>query len=115
MTVHVIDATNKKIGRVASEAAGLLLAKNSVQYKRNETAPAEVHIKNPAGLIVSQKKRTSKEYLSYSGYPAGLRRQSLQKIITDKGVEEVLRRAVYGMLPKNKIRDQRIKNLKFVQ
>ncbi len=52
-----------------------------------------------------------KIYKNYSGYPGGLKERTMKKVVSDKGMKEVLRIAIKGMLPKNKLRDRMIKNL----
>lgn len=112
-TPYTIDATDRPIGRVATEAASILLGKNSAEFAKNAVAPVEVIIENADKLKISEKKRSQKDYQRFSGYPGGLKIQSLQDLINKKGYEEVLRKAVYGMLPGNKLRAQRMKHLTF--
>lgn len=109
--MKIIDAQNQKIGRVASEAAKSLMGKDTVTYKPNEVG-GKVHITNASKLAITEKKTKEKEYAKYSGFPGGLRFETLEKIIKNKGHEEVLRRAIKRMLPSNRLRDLRLKNLK---
>ena len=108
---HVLDAQNKSLGRVASQAASLLMGKNLVTFARNKAPEVKVKIINASKADIKSKKIGDKNYISYSGYPGGLKTQSMKKVITDKGFKEVFRRAVDGMLPKNKLRSIMIKNL----
>lgn len=108
---YEIDAQNKKIGRVASEVAKILMGKNRVDYARNKIPMVKVKILNASKVGVTNKKMTTKEYKNYSGYPGGLKETSMKKVVADKGMKEVFRKAVYGMLPTNKLRAQMIKNL----
>jgi large subunit ribosomal protein L13 len=107
----VIDATNKKLGRVATEAAMALMGKDQANYQPNKLAEVTVVIENAAKTSISEKKKGEKEYAKYSGYPGGLKFETLNKILIEKGVEEVYRKAVYGMLPSNRLRSPRMKNL----
>ena len=109
---HIIDAQNKKVGRVASEAAHLLMGKNSTSYKRNAAPNVEVHITNAAKAAIDDKKKGQKIYYCHSGYPGGIKAEYLDEVIAKKGFREIFRRAVYGMLPTNKLRAKMIKNLK---
>ncbi len=109
---HTVDAKNRTLGRVASEAARALLGKLSPSFVKNETADVVVEVVNVSGLKISEKKRENKKYVSFSLYPGGQKIISLGELIEKKGIREVVRRAVYKMLPKNKLQDKRIKFLK---
>ena len=108
---HTIDATGKRLGRVASEVAALLLGKDRTDAVRNMPAPVKVTVEHASKLMIDEKKRGQKAYQFYSGYPGGLRELSMTKLIEKKGYAEVLRKAVYGMLPSNRLRSVRMKNL----
>lgn len=109
--IYEIDAQGKKLGRVASEAAKILMGKKSPEYARNVLAQVKVKVTNVSKLAVTNKKLDTKEYKTYSGYPGGLKVSSMKKVVKDKGMKEAFRKAVYGMLPTNKLRPQMIKNL----
>lgn len=108
---YVIDAKGKRLGRVASEAAKLLLAKNTTTVKKNAVTNITVHVTNAALLEIDEKKRIQMTYHSHSGYPGSERALSLAHIIATKGHREALRRAVKGMLPPNTLREKRLKHL----
>jgi len=108
---YEIDAQNKKLGRLASEAATVLMGKNRTDFVRNAIPSVKVKITNASKISTTNKKMESKIYKSYSGYPGGLKERSMKKIVSDKGMKEVLRMAIRGMLPKNKLRDRMMKNL----
>ncbi len=108
---HTIDASNKTLGRVASEAARLLMAKDSVEFVRNQVPEVQVVIENAKQMKIDEKKKEQKRFPWFSGYPGGLRFETLDHALNSRGVGEVLRRSVYGMLPKNKLRSKMIKNL----
>lgn len=110
--MKTIDATNKKIGRVAQEAAVILMGKDSPMYEPNKIISEGVHIINASKADISEKKKTEKEYTWFTGYPSGLKKRSLDQMIVKRGVEEVYRKAVLGMLPKNRLRAEMIKKLK---
>jgi large subunit ribosomal protein L13 len=112
MNQVTIDASNKKLGRVASEAARILIGKDRTDFARNKIPNVEVTITNAAQLSLSEIKKESKKYPWYSGHPGGLRFETLKHAIEKKGYGEVIRRTVYGMLPMNKLRSRMIKNLK---
>ncbi|MFA6158862.1 MAG: 50S ribosomal protein L13 [Candidatus Paceibacterota bacterium] len=110
-TTHTIDAQGKKIGRVSSEAAKILMGKNSVSYQDNVVADVEVRVVNVAKADVSGKKMTEKVYSRYSGYPGGLIQKTMQAVVANKGMAEIFRIAIKGMLPKNKLQAKIMKNL----
>jgi large subunit ribosomal protein L13 len=108
---YTFDAAGRPLGRVASEAAHALLGKRSVNYVQNFVLPVEVTIINASKLAIEEKKMKQKEYTRYTGYPGGLRIQNLAMLKDKKGIEEVLRKAVDGMIPRNKLRKDRMKRL----
>src|SRR3989344_4224913 len=82
---YTIDATGKRIGRVASEAASLLMGKNISSFVRN-AFPSEVSVEiiNTSKSEIDQKKIRQKTYAKYSGYPGGLRHEKMSDLITKK-------------------------------
>lgn len=110
-TTYTIDATNRTLGRVASEAAHALLGKRSVHFTKNETHPITVVVENASKLHLTERRTKGKVYTRYTGYRAGLRETSMEEMITKKGVSEVVRKTVDGMIPRNKLRAPRMKNL----
>ncbi len=110
-TLYTIDAAGGSLGRVASEAASVLLGKKSAQYLQNEVMPVEVEIVNASKLVMTEKRIKGKEYTRYTGYPGGLRITSLANLLMKKGVGEAIRKAVDGMIPRNKLRKERMKRL----
>lgn len=111
MTTHTIDAKNSKIGKVASQAAALLIGKNVPTFRKNIVQEVTVKIVNASKADINEKKKVEKKYVRYSGYPGGLKEFSLGTLAVQKGYKEVFRKAVYGMLPHNKLRARMIKNL----
>jgi large subunit ribosomal protein L13 len=108
---YTIDASEKSLGRTASAVAKLLMGKDSASFERNTVAGNKVTVTNVSKLKISSTVLKTKTYNSYSGYPGGLRQRTMEKVIDKKGHSEVFRKAVYGMLPINKLRDRVIKNL----
>ena len=108
---HVIDAQNKKIGRVASEAAVFLMGKNRTDFERRTAPDVIVEIQNVAHLDISERKAEGKEYIRHSEYRGSQKREVLRHYVARKGHAAVLRRAVEGMLPKNKLRPIMMKHL----
>jgi len=110
-TTYVIDATDRTLGRVASEAAHALLGKRSVHFAKNQALPITVTINNASKLHLPARRTAGKIYTHYTGYPGGLREMSMDVMITKKGIAEVLKKTIDGMIPRNKRRVPRMKNL----
>ncbi len=108
---HTIDAQGKKLGRIASEAAAVLMGKNSVTFAKNTIANTTVEISNVTKADISALKKTRDTYVTYTGSRGGLNSETLGQLIARRGTPEVFKRAVYRMLPDNKLRDKRMKNL----
>lgn len=108
---YTIDATGKSIGRVASEAAKLLMGKNTASFTKHIQTDVTVIIEHASNVVVSDKKKRMKLYSSYSGYQGGLTQRSLGHVIEKRGMREALKHAVRGMLPNNKLRPGRLKRL----
>lgn len=109
--IHTIDATNKVLGRLASEVAALLNAKDSIHFVKNRVADVTVKVVNASKIKVTGNKMKESVHKSYSGYPGGLKEMPLRYVVEKKGYAEILTHAVRGMLPKNKLQDVRMKNL----
>ena len=108
---YTIDAQNKKIGRIASQAASYLMGKNSTSFAKNVVAENKVEIINVNLVDATVLKKSKDRYITYTGHRGGLKDETLGELIIRRGMSEVFRRAVYRMLPNNKLRDRRIKNL----
>ncbi len=109
---HTIDATGKSLGRTASKAAALLIGKDTAAFARNKPGTNKVEIINTSKAKIDVKKQKTKLYEMYSGYPGGFRTPSMEEVIGKKGYSEVFKLAVYGMIPRNKLRPILMKNLK---
>ncbi len=108
---YTIDATGKSLGRLATEIAVLLMGKNSVNFTKNNLSGNTVEVTNAGKLKVPGAKMKEKTYLSFSGYPGGLKVSSMAHVVEKKGYREVLMLAVKGMLPSNKLRNEMMKSL----
>ena len=106
-----IDAQDKTLGRVASAAAKALLGKHAAAFTKHLVAGVEVKIINASKVRVSGAKERDKVYLRYSGYPGGQKKETYAQLTARRGHKEAIRRAVLGMLPKNKLQTPRIKLL----
>ncbi len=110
-SIYVIDATSRTLGRVASEAAHALLGKRSAKFTKNEVEPIKVIIENASKLHLPERRIKGKVYTRYTGYPGGFFKTGMKELIEKKGVAEVVRKTVDGMIPRNKLRTPRMKNL----
>ncbi|MBP6856500.1 MAG: uL13 family ribosomal protein [Candidatus Pacebacteria bacterium] len=108
---YTIDATEKAIGRTASEVAILLMGKNDTNFVKNKVSENKVEIVNASKAKMSEKKGKTVFHETYSGYPGGFKVKSNEQIAAKKGYAELFRLAVYGMLPGNKLRPIMMKNL----
>jgi len=108
---YIIDATNKAIGRTATEVAVLLMGKNDPSFEKNIVSGNKVTIINASKVKMTEKKAREVLHETYSGYPGGLKFKSIKHLIEKKGYGELFELAVYGMLPANKLRAKMMKNL----
>lgn len=108
---HTIDATNQSLGRIATQVAALLNGKNTVTFVKNKVANVHVEVIHASKLNVTGKKMKESVHKRYSGYPGGLTQESLTHVVAKKGYAELIRHAVEGMLPKNKLQKSRMKLL----
>ena len=98
-----IDAAGKTLGRVATAAAHVLLGKDEPTFAKNVVAQVRLEILNANQIKLPASRLQDSTFKRYSGYPGGLRFDSLEKVLEKKGIQEVIKRAVNGMLPKNKL------------
>jgi len=108
---YIIDAKKQRLGKVAREAAIYLMGKNRTDFAKNTVAEVKVEVINADLMDMTDKKKTNKYYLTYSGFPGGQKKETVEKLTDRLGVAEVVKNAVSGMLPKNKLRDRMMINL----
>ncbi len=99
------------MGRVASEAAKALMGKMHASYTPHILSDVRVTVTNVSKIRLPEKKRNAKIYTTYSGYPGGLKRESLASLTGRRGYGEALQRAVRRMLPRNTMLTARMKHL----
>lgn len=99
---HEVDADGQVLGRLATRVATLLTGKNKPYFTRHLDCGDFVTVANASKVKVSGKKELNKKYPRFSGYPGGLKTKTLSKLRQEKP-EEIIRHAVLGMLPKNKL------------
>ena len=107
---YVIDAEGKTLGRVATKAAHVLRGKHKVTYTPYVDCGDYVIIVNADKVVLTGNKLEDKKYYNHSGFPGGLRERSAKEMI-EKYPEEMIERAVKGMLPKNRLGRQMYKKL----
>lgn len=107
----VVDATGHSMGRLCSEVAKMLRGKNKVNYTPHVDCGDNVIIINAEKAILTGDKWTDRKYVRYSGYPGGQRTETPQVVMDKKGVYDLYRKMVRGMLPKNRLGDKIINNL----
>ncbi len=108
---YVVDATDKVLGRLASEIAKVLMGKHKPQYTPHADMGDFVVVLNAHRVKTTGKKLKQKMYRWHSGYPSGLKERSLEWMLQHHP-ERVIYLAVKRMLPKNKLRKRRLKRLK---
>jgi len=112
MDKQVIDVENESLGRVASKIAHLLQGKDKPSFERNRVIDGKVVVKNAHLVNVSGRKAEQKIYYRHSGRPGHLKKTTYKAAFA-KNPEWVIRYAVNGMLPKNRLQSERIKKLEF--
>jgi large subunit ribosomal protein L13 len=108
---YVIDATDQVLGRVATKAATILIGKHRPRYAPFLVSGDHVVIINAEKIKLTGEKLDSKVYRHHTLYPGGLREVSARRVFESRP-ERVIREAVLGMLPKNKLRKRMVKRLK---
>jgi large subunit ribosomal protein L13 len=108
---YVVDAEGKTLGRLATQIADVLRGKRKPTYTPHVDVGDFVIVVNAGKVAVTGDKREKKLYWRHTGYPGGIRFQSLGTLL-EKRPEEVIRRAVKGMLPRNRLARQQLRKLK---
>jgi large subunit ribosomal protein L13 len=107
----VVDATGLTLGRLATRIADTLRGKRKPEYTPHIDTGDFVIVVNAEKIAVTGDKRTAKLYRRHSGYPGGLKTRTLQEML-DRRPEEVIRLAVKGMLPRNRLARKQLTKLK---
>lgn len=107
---HLIDATGKQPGRLATQVSRLLIGKHKPTYTPNMDAGDFVEVINAANLRFTGKKLEQATHKRHSGYQGGLKVTPMKQVLKENPTE-ILRHAVSRMLPKNKLRSARLKRL----
>ncbi len=108
---YVVDATDETLGRLATRIARVLEGKHKPTYQPNLDSGDHVIVLNAARVAVTRDKRETKVYIRHSGYPQGLKQETLGHLL-DRRPEEAIWRAVKGMLPHNRLGARQLRKLK---
>ena len=108
---YVVDAEGKTLGRLSTQIADILRGKNKPTYTPHVDTGDFVIVINAEKVAVTGRKRSQKLYHRHSGYPGGLRTRTFEEMI-DRKPEDVIRLAVKGMLPRNRLSRRQITKLK---
>ena len=108
---HVFDAEDKVLGRLAAEVSRFLVGKDKVYYSPHLDCGDFVVVINAEKVKVTGNKEVDKVYYRHSGYPGGFKQERLEDLRARRP-EEIVRRAVSGMLPKNRLRARRLRRLR---
>src|SRR5919198_2718976 len=107
---RVVDADGATLGRLATEVAALLRGKHKATFAPHLDTGDPVIVVNAAKIRVTGNKLRAKRYVRHSGYPGGLKAETLESLLARRP-EEVIRRAVRGMLPRNRLGEQMSRKL----
>jgi len=110
--MKTIDATGKSLGRVSTEIAMSLMGKTSAKFQRHVYSGLPVKVINTSKIRITAKKLEEIYHTRYSGYRGGLRILKGTETAEKKGMKELVKLAVFQMLPDNKLRREMMKNLK---
>ena len=108
---HLLDADGKPLGRLATHVATFLMGKHKPSFSKHMDMGDIVVVVNAAKVKLTGKKLLQKVYYSHSGYPGGFKETKVSKLMTERP-EKVIEKAVYGMLPDNRLRSDRMKRLR---
>jgi large subunit ribosomal protein L13 len=108
---HLIDVSGKVLGRISTKIATLLQGKHKPSYTAHVDGGDYVVVINAKKVVVTGSKKSDKMYYRHSQYPGGLKTESFDKL-SERDARKIIENAVWGMLPKNKLRDPRMSRLK---
>mgnify|MGYP001391163850 FL=1 len=107
----LLDASDKTLGRLSAKISSILMGKNKAQYTPHNDLGDYIVVINAEKVKVTGNKDIQKKYYRHSGYPGGLKSSTFSEII-EKNPEDIILKAVKGMLPKNKLSNSMISKLK---
>ena len=104
---HILDASGKPMGRLASEVSQLVRGKNKIEFIRNQDVGDHVVVINVSNIVLTGNKKAEKRYYSHSKYLGNLKEKTIEQI----GIKQAFTKSVFGMLPSNKLRREWMKRL----
>ena len=107
---HIIDAQDKILGRISTGIADLLRGKGKVEFVPYMDCGDHVVVINAKSILLTGNKMQEKAYYHYSGYPGGMKSETVKDLIT-RHPEKIIISAVKGMLPKTKLQNEWLKRL----
>jgi large subunit ribosomal protein L13 len=110
---HLINAQGEIVGRLSSKVAALLMGKGKTNFSKHMDSGDFVVVTNVEKIVFTGKKEKQKLYRTHSGYPAGFKERTAEKIRTEHP-ERILEHAIKGMLPENRLKKDRMARLKLV-
>jgi large subunit ribosomal protein L13 len=108
---YLVDADGQNLGRLSARLATAIMGKRKVRYSAHLDCGDNVVVINAAKIAVTGNKLTDKKYYHHSGYPGGIKETSLEQLL-EKHPERAIEHAVAGMVPKNRLHDDRMRRLK---
>ena len=108
---YIVDAKDQILGRLSTKIARVLYGKDEINFSPNVDSGDYIIVINAQAVKLSGRKSESKVYRRHTGYPGGLKEEPFLKLLERKP-EDIIKKAVKGMLPKNKIAREAIKRLK---
>ena len=108
---YIVDAKDKTLGRLASSIAQILRGKNKVNFSPNLDMSDFIIVINAEKVVLTGNKKNTKEYWRHTGYPGGQKTVSYKKMLDEKP-DQIIRKAVKGMLPHNKLGRKLLNHLK---
>jgi large subunit ribosomal protein L13 len=110
---HLVDAKDQILGRLSTEIAGLLMGKGKTTFSRHMDSGDYVVVINAEKIMVTGRKASQKVYRSHSGYPSGFKEKKYSTVM-EKNPERIIEHAVAGMIPENRLKNERMLRLKVV-
>ena len=111
---HLVDATDRVLGRIATQIAMILMGKHRPEYTPHVDCGDYVIVTNAEKVVLTGQKLDQKVKMRFSGYPGGLKTQTYRRVM-ERHPERIIEEAVSRMLPKNRLGRQMIKKLKVYQ
>jgi len=110
---YLMDAKGKIVGRLATEIATLLMGKHKVNFSKHQDVGDYVVLLNAEKIKFSGRKEEQKLYRRHSGYPGGFK-ELTARMLREKDPRRIIKKAVFGMLPDNRLKKERLKRFKII-